>query len=391
MILLSPDRAVRFAVLLVGLSLTACGSPVPSTSPVAATPTAQRPTASPSPAPTTPPPSASTSVPTPTATSSPSGPSPVEFLWSATGDPSGMDFPGDMALDSEGRLWVADTGNSQFAVFEPDGTFVEYWEHRGTGVGEFILDRSNGDGFGAIAFAPDGSFYVLDVGNHRVEHFDKGRKFVKSWGSFGSDAGEFIDPVGLAVDPEGVVYVIDDKRNVPGSTATQVLGVVERYDANGTVLDSITAYPDAPFGYESAAAFAVDDQGNVYTSTFRVGARVEKLDPSGAVLAKFGSKGIGPGQFGDQPLSAAVDADGRLFVGGGTTATSDQIQIFGPDGSFLASFGPPGSGDGQIAFPFGIVFDGSGNVYVADASSNRVEKFQLLPPFAPAVTPSSSP
>jgi outer membrane protein assembly factor BamB len=137
--------------------------------------------------------SSATAPPSPTAppstppTASPVGfPPPVEFVWSATGDGEGMKFPGAMAIDPKGRLWVADTGNSRFAIFDPDSTFVEYWEHRGSGRGEFLLQQSNGDGCGAIAFAPDGSFYVLDCGNYRVEHFDKNRTFIKDWGSFGT-------------------------------------------------------------------------------------------------------------------------------------------------------------------------------------------------------------
>src|SRR3954454_6166095 len=193
---------------LLVVSVAACGSAGLSPSAAAGTPTAQTPSASrsplPSPAPPTSQPTASAVVPSPTAPSTPPGPSPVEFLWASTGGPGGRDFPADMALDPQGHLWVADTGNSRFAILEPDGTFVEYWEHRGTGVGEFNLQRSNGDGFGAIAFAPDGSFYVLDVGNHRVEHFAKDRSFIKAWGGFGTTPGTYTDPIGLAVDAHGV-------------------------------------------------------------------------------------------------------------------------------------------------------------------------------------------
>jgi tripartite motif-containing protein 71 len=299
-----------------------------------------------------------------------------------------MDFPGDMALDPQGRLWVADTGNSRFAIFEPDGTFIEYWEHRGTGVGEFILERSNGDGFGAIAFAPDGSFYVLDVGNHRVEHFDQQRHFVKAWGSFGSNAGEFIDPIGLAVGSDGVVYVLDDKRDVGGHQL--LAGVVERYDSNGTVLGSITAYPDASFGYESGGVFVVDALGNVYTSTFRVGYNVKKLDSSGKVLVTFGSHGTGPGQFNDQPGPAAVDEIGRLWVG--VRSPLRLVAIYDGDGNFLSSFTEPGLAQGQgERFLSGLILDGNGNGYVAEAGTNLIEKFHLLPPFAPAGTASPSP
>ena len=188
-----------------------------------------------------------------------------------------------MALDSEGRLWVADTGNSRFAIFDPDGTFIEYWEHRGTGPGEFILQLNGG--LGQIAFAPDGSFYVLDVGNHRVEHFDQQRKFIKSWGSFGSGAGEFIAPGGLAVDAHGVVYVQDSVR-----------GVIESYDKDGRVLGSIDDDPSSPAGSNTANSLAIDEQGNYYVSDCcSAGNQVQKLDPTGALLMTYGAAGTGPG------------------------------------------------------------------------------------------------
>jgi tripartite motif-containing protein 71 len=280
-----------------------------------------------------------------------------------------MVFPSGMALDPTGRLWVADTGNSRFAIFDPDGTFIEYWEHRGSGEGEFLLERSNGDGFGGIAFAPDGSFYVLDVGNHRVEHFDRERKFISAWGGFGSEPGKFIDPVGLVVNSKGVVYVIDDNRNV-----------VERYDPDGTVLGQINPYQDAPTGYESAGPFVVDADGNVYTGIWRVRNEVMKLDPSGARVGRFGSTGSGPGQFPGQPGAGAVDAAGRLFVAGGSL---ERVQIFAPDGSFQTSFTVPGLAGTTDGFVTALLLDGMGYGYVAESTSNLVEKFRLLPPFAP--------
>jgi tripartite motif-containing protein 71 len=286
-----------------------------------------------------------------------------------------MAFPSGMALDPDGRLWVADTGNSRFAIFDPDGTFIEYWEHRGSGEGEFLLERSNGDGFGAIAFAPDGSFYVLDVGNHRVEHFDRERKFIFAWGGFGGDAGKFIDPVGLAVNSQGVIYVIDDKRDV-----------VERYEPDGTVLGQINPYQDAPTGYDSAGPFVVDAYGNVYTGIWRVRNEVMKLDPSGARIGTFGSTGSGPGQFPGQPGAGAVDAAGRLFVGVGVLDESSpmaSVWIFAGDGSYQTSFTVPGLTRTTDGFITALILDGMGNGYVAESSSNLVEKFRLLPPFAP--------
>jgi tripartite motif-containing protein 71 len=289
-----------------------------------------------------------------------------------------MNFPAAMAIDPKGRLWVADTGNSQFAIIDQDGNFVENWEHRGTGAGEFILQTQCCQR-GAVAFAPDGSFYVLDVGNRRVEHFDKQRTFIGSWGSFGNEPGHYENQEGIAVDADGVVYVMDGLRSV-----------VEWYDKDGKPLGS---FPVLVY----TGGLAMDAQGSIYgTTCCPTEPEVEKFDAAGTLLATIGSPATGPGQFTDLSGALAIDAAGRLFVSRGPNGTSeestrDQVLVLGADGTFLASFGSPGAGDGQLRFAYGILLDGGGNVYVTDVASNRVEKFKLLAPFAPAVTPSPSP
>ena len=66
---------------------------------------------------------------------------------------------------------------------------------------------------GGIAFEATGGFYVVDTGNFRVQHFDKARKWLANIGQFGSKDGEFLDPVGIALGPDGLVHVSDDARN----------------------------------------------------------------------------------------------------------------------------------------------------------------------------------
>ncbi|HZC32088.1 MAG TPA: PQQ-binding-like beta-propeller repeat protein, partial [Candidatus Bathyarchaeia archaeon] len=196
-------------------------------------------------------------------------PEPAQLLWKATGSDGAM-IPNTIARDPAGRLWVGDPYGDRFAIFKPDGTFVEYWGTAGSAEGQLSLRRpSNGDGYGALAFAPDGSFYVLDVGNQRVQLFDAKRQFVRAWGKFGSGAGQFIDPVGIAVGSDGKVHVLDDVR-----------GVVETYDAKGTVLGSFKAFANAANGLNTANSLAVDARGNFYISDI-LPEQVERFDPSG--------------------------------------------------------------------------------------------------------------
>ncbi len=335
-----------------GNGLTAAApSALPSASP---SPTALASAASPSPASS---PSAATASPSPAVASA------IKFLWAAKGGPGGMTFPGEMALASDGRIWVADTGNNRFAIFNPDGSFVETWGSSGSGNGQFNLSRSNGDGYGMLAFAADGSFYVLDVGNRRVQHFDKTRKFLGTWGTFGTGPGQFTDPIGIGVDAKGTVYVVDDVRDV-----------VEKYDPKGTVLGSFSPHLA---GFNSTNSLALDAAGNVYVSDIDTSA-IEKFDPSGKLLSTFGTAGTGPGQFNGQPGSVAVDADGRVFAADGYP-----IRVFDKAGSYVTSLDSSQPSDGGNGFATGMLLDGHGALYVSvtgGGGGDRIEKFQLQPP-----------
>jgi len=293
--------------------------------------------------------------------------SPVKFLWQAKGDGDGLDFPNALAIAPDGRIWVADTGHDRFAIFKPDGTFVEYWGSAGRGNGQFVLRRSNGDGYGALAFAPDGSFYVLDVGNRRVQHFDKARHFVGAWGGFGSQPGKFVDPVAIAVDRKGLIHVLDDQR-----------GVVETYDRDGRVLSSFNPHLS---GFNSANAMTIDAKGSVYVSACcSAGDQVRKYATTGKLVLKIGSPGTGPGQFSGQPGGLSVDSAGRVFVSLQVPTEGDGILVFDASGRFLTSFGKKGSADGQLGFATSVLLDGEGALYASDAAPSRIEKFKLLPP-----------
>ena len=116
----------------------------------------------------------------------------ASFLWSATApDPDFVSAA--IARASDGTLWVADVVGNRFALFSPEGEFLDYWAP--DGATELRLRKSNGDPFGpALAFAPDGSFYVLSVGDRTVLHFDADRRLVGQWGELRECPGEVPGP-----------------------------------------------------------------------------------------------------------------------------------------------------------------------------------------------------
>jgi outer membrane protein assembly factor BamB len=292
----------------------------------------------------------------PTSTGSPTAtPAPLDtsVLWAVNS--GAEDFtPWGLAQAPDGRLWTTEGGSDRISIFTADGEFVESWGTSGSGDGEFDLTRANGDPYGMVAFAPDGSFYVLDAGNRRIQRFDSQRSFVSTWGSFGTDLGELSDPVGLAVDADGNVHVLDDIR-----------AVIETYDADGTVVRTIPAFPPGIARGAMANGLSIGPNGHFYVTAIKPNQVIE-LDRDGTLVATYGAPGSGAGAFNEQPFATAFDADGRMYVSQGPTrGDRPGVLVFDVDGTYLGGFGPLGAGGAELGFPWGVVVADDG-IYVSD-------------------------
>lgn len=131
-----------------------------------------------------------------------------EFLfdWGRKGDaPGELDTPHGIALDSEGRLYVADRSNSRIQVFTRDGAFLRQWKSAELGRPW------------ALAFGPDGYLYVVDGGDlkpwppdrSQILKLDLKGNILEAWASFGNYDGQLFWGHDIAVAKDGAVYVGD--------------------------------------------------------------------------------------------------------------------------------------------------------------------------------------
>ena len=155
-----------------------------------------------------------------------------------------------------------------------------------------------------IAWDAQGNIYVADgYGNARVAKYDRNGKWIKNWGSRGSGQGQFNIVHGIAIDPQGNVYVGDE-----GNKRVQVFDTEGTFKTQFTNVGSPTAlcltrgaqpvlyvaHTGDPDGMDDAAIYKVDLKGNV--------------------IGKFGSAGKLPKEFS---LVNSIDCrnENELLVG----------------------------------------------------------------------------
>lgn len=118
---------------------------------------------------------------------------------------------------------------------------------------------------------------------------------------------------------------------------------------------------------------AIDSAGNVYVTDFTsVANKIQKFTANGTFITSWGSTGLGDAQF-INPGGLSVDSAGNVYVG--DFGENNRIQKFDSNGSFITKWGTPGSGDGQFMDPIALTVDSAGNVYIVDQGNSRIEVF----------------
>ncbi len=111
-----------------------------------------------------------------------------------------------LGIDSEDRLYVADSCNHRIQVFLPDGKFLRTYGHAGSGSGEFSYPYD-------IRVDGAGIQYVCEFGNSRLQIFDAADHSIEIIGGAGAELGQFANPWSIAFDSKGNLYVADSANH----------------------------------------------------------------------------------------------------------------------------------------------------------------------------------
>ena len=206
---------------------------------------------------------------------------------------------------------------------------------------------------------------------------------VRSWGTAGTESGQFNRPRGIAVGPDGEVYVVDSDN-----------ARIQVFSSDGAFLRQWGSYCDVETGagcldpdgagplalgdgqFKEPWGIDIDEDGQVYVAD-TWNHRVQAFEPDGSFVAKWGRFGQVSSAAGGEdlfygPRDLAVDDQGRVFV---SDTGNKRIMVFDRNGSYLAQWGGGGLTAGNFEEPVGLALDSDGNLYVADTWNRRVQVF----------------
>ena len=225
----------------------------------------------------------------------------VVSTFAGDGTPAQFNHPSGVAVDSSGNVYVADTDGHLIRKI-PSDRGVTTFAGTGTAGQANHADTPTSATFNSpygVAVGSDGNVYVADTGNKRI------RKITPE-GEVTTFAGGFGFPEGMAVDSDGILYVADSNNHlIRKITPAGVVSTLAGSGTSGTDDGTGTAAK-----FYNPVGVAVDSSGNVYVAD-SYSNRIRKITPAMEVttIAGDGTEA----QF-HKPVGVAVDSSGILYV-----------------------------------------------------------------------------
>ncbi len=307
-----------------------------------------------------------------------------------------------VAVDHQGRVYVADRRKGLLHVFKPDrqegfsvwqkeaprqsvswrqnigvATLKTAWNGKDTLYavdGKSILLIRGGkvsetitiEGLApvSVAIGPAGAVWVIDKRQKRVVKLDEKGAIVLSFGNKGRGAGELRQPTDIALSSSGIIFVAD-----PGSD------LVQAYNNDGVFLNGIgEGLGGVRLADPRAIDIAPDDTLYVLDGE---SATIFSYGPDGKALAAFGGTEL-TGRGFDKPVDLAATSD-EVFV---LDRNNSAILVFASDGKLSRRFACAGKGKGDLRSPAGLTALDNITLYISDHGNKRIQVLDNV--YAPA-------
>lgn len=298
-----------------------------------------------------------------------------------------LSYPWGLASDIHGNIYVADRFNHRIRKVTPTGQITTIAGHREPALRNGDALQARFDNPVGLALDQQGQLFIADTGNHLIRLLTSaGQVFTLAGGKAGfSDGsaavGQFRNPSAIALNQNGYLYIADTQNHrirrlsPDNKTIETVAGTGEQGWQDGTALKA---------RFFSPRSLAFDTQGNLYISD-GFNHCIRKLSTDGAVITVAGNRQAGfrdgaaaQAQF-HEPQGITVDAAGNLYV---ADTNNHRIRLLKASGTVSTLIGgSPGYAEGDIASgrlraPTDIALVAPRTIYIADSQNHRIRRLR---------------
>lgn len=276
--------------------------------------------------------------------------------------------PTDVAIDSEGNIYIVDKGNHRVQIFDQNSSYKNtLGVSREGGCDSCTFSYPTGIGISA------NNIFVADTNNHRVQVYGINGVFQMTLGTSGiagSNNSAFDSPKDVAIGSDGKIYVADY-----GNHRIQVFNNLADNIADSTIgLAGTSGTNNSVFNYPYSVAINED---KIYVSD-SANHRVQILNMDGAWNSTIGTTGAlgSTNALFFYPYGISVASDGKLYV---ADHKNNRVQIFQQDGTYSSTIGVTGqSGSGTLYLntPYNVAVTET-KIFIADYGNNRVQVFSI--------------
>lgn len=219
--------------------------------------------------------------------------------------PGLFNYPYGIAIEPEsGNVYVADMANERIQIFDKKGKFVDWFPKKP------LQGKHHAQGIRPTSIAlKNDKLYVCNM--YQIMIFDLKGNLLNEFGFPGSEPGMLDRPNGIDVGPDGTIYVADSNnlRVQAFNDKGQVKWVIgQKVEDTGGM--TVRANPNRKFGLPRNLSVGPD--GNIYMMD-AFDSQIKVMSPEGKIIAEMGQRGVEDGKF-NLPNGIAIADDSTIYV-----------------------------------------------------------------------------
>jgi trimeric autotransporter adhesin len=316
-----------------------------------------------------------------------------------------LNTPLDIAIDVSGNIYIVDSSNHIIRLVTKATGLIT------TVAGTPTLLGFTGDGAQAtlgnlrspegVAVDAEGNIYIADTGNHRIRLVTKSTGIITTVAGTGSatytgdkglaTAATLSTPRDVAVDASGNIYIADFSNNCI-RLVTKSTGIITTVAGTGKIGYDGDGGPAVTARLNGCTSIYLDVSGDLYIAEYYNNVIRLLTKSSGAITTVIGTYEL------KGPRGVALDASGNIYIADSTDNRIRKVTKSTGLISTVAGIGKSGySGDGgqatlaKLYSCSGVAVDASGNVYIADTYNHRIRMYSSVDDTIALPGPTTSP